>query len=57
MTASGVAIAIGILIVVIAIWSYRNRDIRCPECGERMILSKEKTKWYCTNCTHELNRK
>lgn len=54
---SVLGIVVGLIIVVIAILSYRNRDIRCSECGERMMLSKEKTKWCCTDCNHELERK
>jgi len=50
-------LAIGTIILVIVIVSYRNRDIRCSECGERMVLSKEKTKWCCTDCKHEFERK
>jgi len=48
----------GFVFVVIcaSVWGYLHRDIRCPECDERMPLNKSKT-WICESCNHLILKK
>jgi len=53
----GFALAVFVLVVICAsVWGFLHRDIRCTECGERMVLNKNKT-WICESCDHRIHKK